>query len=290
MKFFMVSALATALALAAMANPLASIDSNVEAITPSDIDYDESNAIFDNETTTEQPEDYEAFADLLASIDSNVETGTTFYIDYDESIASFDNQTTTEQPEDSEALTLQRVPGYDPPIPRPGCKFFPETSKVVAWDEVEEQVCVDSVETGCGSCITDLYQIGFEGLQIKGFQNCSITYHAETLELSRVSSTTQTETVCRNIDEKNCQFRWVKEDNGDKTWKEDPNTCTTLQVTKCEEVPKTTVSATDIDLTVQIPDGICCDVVRDDCHTIHQRVPRQQEVTTWKEVCPLPDH
>jgi len=246
MKFFVVSALATALASAVMANPLA------------------------------------------ASIDINVETGTTFDIDYDQSNAIFDNQTTSEQPEDSEALILQLVPGNDPPTPRTGCNFFPETSKVVVWDEVERQVCEDSIETGCGSCINDLYQIGFEGLPIKGYQNCNITYKAEPLKLSRGSTTTQTETICRDIDEKNCEYRWVLEDNGDKTWKEDPNTCTTLQVTKCEEVPKTRVSKDYVDLTVQKPEGICCDVVRDDCHTIHERVPRQQEVTTWKEVCPLP--
>ena len=113
MKFFKVSTLATALASAAMANPLASIDSNVETGTTSDI------------TDT----------------------------DYTESNVNFDKQTTSAQPEDSEALqrTLQLVPGYGPPAPRAGCNFFPETSKVVVWDEVERQVCEDSVETGCGS-------------------------------------------------------------------------------------------------------------------------------------------
>jgi len=245
MKLFMVSALAIALASAAMANPLASIDSDFETATTSDIHYDERNDIFDNHTTSEQSED-------------------------------------------SEALILQPVPAYDPPTPRTGCNLFPETSKVVVWDEVDRQVCEDSVETGCGSCITDLYQIGFEGLQIKSFQNCNITYKAEPLKLSRGTTTIQTETVCEYVDETHCEFRWVLEDNGDKTWKEDPDTCKTLQVTKCEKVPKTRVSATDIDLTIQKPEGICCDVVRDDCHTIHERVPRQQEVTTWKEVCPLP--
>jgi len=252
MKFFKVSTLATALVSAAMANPLASIDSNVETGTTSDI------------TDT----------------------------DYTESNVNFDKQTTSAQPEDSEALqrTLQLVPGYGPPAPRAGCNFFPETSKVVVWDEVERQVCEDSVETGCGSCISDLYQIGYEGLPVKSYQNCKITYKAEPLKLSRGTTTTQTETVCRNIDENHCEYRWVLEDNGDKTWKEDPNTCSTLQVTKCEEVPKTRVSEDYVDLTVQKPEGICCEVVRDDCHTIHERVPRQQEVTTWREVCPVAEN
>merc|ERR1711992_479638 len=68
MKFFKVSTLATALASAAMANPLASIDNNVETGTTSDItdtDYTESNVNFDKQTTSAQPEDPEALQRTL---------------------------------------------------------------------------------------------------------------------------------------------------------------------------------------------------------------------------------
>ena len=249
MKFFKISAITAALVSATMASPLASIEGDVEPVTTSD--------------------------------SANQTEGT----------VNFDEKTTSEETQESEALErkIQLAPGYAPPEPRPGCNFYPETSKVVVWDEVEREVCEDSVEYGCGSCITDLYKIGNAGLPVKGYQSCKINHKEEPLKLSRGTTVTSTETVCGYVDETHCEYRWVLEDNGDKTWKEDPDTCHTLQVTKCEKVPKVDVSEDYIDLIVKKPEEICCEVVRDDCHRIHERTPRQQEVTIWKEVCPAPD-
>ena len=255
MRFFKVSAIVAALVSVARASPLASTEVNVETVTTSD--------------------------------SSNQTVGS----------VNFDKKTASAEVQDSEALerTLQLATGYAPPEPRPGCNFFPETSKVVVWDEVEREVCQDALQYGCFACIADLIEIGNtvtkgqSAIPVKGYQNCTIKYKEEPLKLSRGTTITSTETVCEYVDETHCEFRWVLEDNGDKTWKEDPDTCKTLQVTKCEEVPKVKASKDYVDLIVQTPEGICCDIVRDDCHRVHERIPRQQEVTTWKEVCPSPD-
>jgi len=249
MRFFKVSTILAALVSATRASPLASSEVNVETVTTSN--------------------------------SRNQTVGS----------VNFDKQTAPAETQDSEALErkLQLAPGYAPPEPRPGCNFFPETSKVVVWDEVEREVCQDALQYGCWACIADLIEIGNTGLPVKGYQNCTIKYKEEPLKLSRGTTVTSTETVCEYVDETHCEFRWVLEDNGDKTWKEDPDTCKTLQVTKCEEAPKVKASEDYVDLIVQTPEGICCDIVRDDCHRVHERIPRQQEVTTWKEVCPSPD-
>ena len=108
--------------------------------------------------------------------------------------------------------------------------FFPETSKVVVWDEVEREVCQDALQYGCFACIADLIEIGNtvtkgqSATPVKGYQNCTIKYKEEPLKLSRGTTITSTETVCEYVDETHCEFRWVLEDNGDKTWKEDPDT------------------------------------------------------------------
>jgi len=74
------------------------------------------------------------------------------------------------------------------------------------------------------------------GANVKGINQCQIKYHNYGVELARSTEWTLEETVCKDVTQQVCDSHWVIEDNGDKVWEEDPTTCKTFEVTKCEQV------------------------------------------------------
>jgi len=74
------------------------------------------------------------------------------------------------------------------------------------------------------------------GANVKGINQCQIKYNDYDVELSRSTEWTLEETVCNDVTQQVCDSHWVLEDNGDKVWEEDPTTCKTFEVTKCEQV------------------------------------------------------
>merc|ERR1719295_1077267 len=79
------------------------------------------------------------------------------------------------------------------------------------------------------------------------------------------------------------------EANGDKVWEEDPSTCKSFEVTKCQQVPKPKTSVDYVAATISKPSKICCEVIRDRCEIKHSKEPQQQEITKYREVCDVPD-
>jgi len=123
------------------------------------------------------------------------------------------------------------------------------------------------------------------GANIKGIHQCQIKYNNYDVELSRSTEWTLEETVCNDVTQQVCDSHWVVEENGDKVWEEDPTTCKSFEVTKCEQVPRPKTSINYVAATVSRPNEICCEVVRDQCEIKHTKEPQQQEVHRFKEVC-----
>jgi len=181
---------------------------------------------------------------------------------------------------------------YDPynPVPpkaNPGCRTVAVTEKSIIYVEKNVQVCQDVKEVECGSCIQEL------GLRdasyVKGFNQCQIKYHDYEEEFARSTEVILEETICNDVTQQVCDSHWVIEENGDKVWEEDPSTCKTFEVTKCEQVPKPKTSVDYVAATISKPSEICCEVVRDECEIKHSKEPQQQEITRYKEVCDVPD-
>jgi len=176
---------------------------------------------------------------------------------------------------------------YNPVPPRasPGCRTVPVSEKSIIYVEKSIQVCQDVKEIECGSCMAEIGVRDAYGANVKGINQCQIKYHNYGVELARSTEWTLEETVCKDVTQQVCDSHWVIEDNGDKVWEEDPTTCKTFEVTKCEQVPRPKTSINYVAATVSKPSEICCEVVRDKCEIKHTKEPQQQEVHRFKEVC-----
>jgi len=181
---------------------------------------------------------------------------------------------------------------YDPynPVPpqaSPGCRTVAVSEKSIIYVEKSVQVCQDVKEIECGTCLEEL---GIsDSSNVKGFNQCQINYNDYDVELARSTETILEETVCNDVTQQVCDSHWAIDDNGDKVWEEDPSTCKTFEVTKCEQVPKPHTSVDYVTATVSKPSEICCEVIRDECEIKHTKEPQQQEVHKYKEVCDVPD-
>jgi len=174
-----------------------------------------------------------------------------------------------------------------PPKASPGCRTVAVSEKSIIYVEKNVQVCQDVKETECGTCLQEL---GIrDPSKVKGFNQCEVKYKDYEVELERSTEVILEETVCNDVDQEVCDSHWVVEENGDKVWEEDPSTCKTFQVTKCEQVPKPQTSVDYVTATVSKPSEICCEVIRDECEIKHSKEPQQQEVHKYKEVCDVSD-
>jgi len=176
---------------------------------------------------------------------------------------------------------------YNPVAPKasPGCRTVPVSEKSIIYVEKSIQVCQDVKEIECGSCMEAIGVKDAYGATVKGINQCQIKYNDYDVELSRSTEWTLEETVCNDVTQQVCDSHWVLEENGDKVWEEDPTTCKTFEVTKCEQVPRPKTSVSYVAATVSKPSEICCEVVRDKCEIKHTKEPQQQEVHRFKEVC-----
>ena len=88
--------------------------------------------------------------------------------------------------------------------------------------------------TECGTCLQEL------GLRdqssVKAFNQCKINQKYFAVQLARSTEVILEETVCKDVQQEVCDNHWAINEIGDKVWQEDPSTCKTLQVTKCEQV------------------------------------------------------
>jgi len=178
---------------------------------------------------------------------------------------------------------------YNPVPPRasPGCRTVPVSEKSIIYVEKSVQVCQDVKEIECGTCIQEL---GIrDASNVKGFNQCQIKYNDYDVELARSTEVILEETVCNDVTQQVCDSHWVIDEKGDKVWEEDPSTCKSFEVTKCEQVPRPHTSVDYVAATVSKPFEICCEVVRDECEIKHSKEPQQQEVHKYKEVCDVPD-
>jgi len=178
---------------------------------------------------------------------------------------------------------------YNPVPPRasPGCRTIAVTEKSIIYVEKNIQVCEDVKEYECGSCIQEL---GLrDASHVKGFNQCKVNYHDYEQQFARSTEVILEETVCNDVTQQVCDSHWVIEANGDKVWEEDPSTCKSFEVTKCQQVPKPKTSIDYVAATISKPSEICCEVVRDRCEIKHSKEPQQQEITKYREVCDVPD-
>jgi len=131
---------------------------------------------------------------------------------------------------------------YDPynPVPpkaSPGCRTVAVTEKSIIYVEKNIQVCQDVKEVECGTCIQELGVR--DAAYVKGFNQCEIKYKDYEEKFARSTEVILEETVCNNVTQQVCDSHWVIDVNGDKVWEEDPSTCKTFEVTKCEQVTQT---------------------------------------------------
>jgi len=140
----------------------------------------------------------------------------------------------------------------------------------------------------CGACLQEL------GLRdqsnVKAFNQCKINYNVAAVQLGRSTEVILEETVCHDVEQEVCDNHWVIDEKGDKVWQEDPSTCKTFEVTKCEQVPVPKTSRDFFTAMVSKPFEICCKVVRDECEIKHSKEPHQQELIRYEEVCDVPEN
>ena len=89
----------------------------------------------------------------------------------------------------------------------------------------------------CGTCIQELGVR--DAAYVKGFNQCEIKYKDYEEKFARSTEVILEETVCNDVTQQVCDSHWVIDVNGDKVWEEDPSTCKTFEVTKCEQVLQT---------------------------------------------------
>ena len=104
--------------------------------------------------------------------------------------------------------------------------------KICCPNDLETHVCYFRYE--CGSCIQEL---GLrDASHVKGFNQCQVSYHDYEQQFARSTEVILEETVCNDVTQQVCDSHWVIEANGDKVWEEDPSTCKSFEVTKCQQV------------------------------------------------------
>ena len=72
--------------------------------------------------------------------------------------------------------------------------------------------------------------------KIKGYNQCKFSYKNVPVKLERSTTINREVTECNDIPQRVCQSHWVVDNRGDKVWEEDPTTCKTFEVTKCQQV------------------------------------------------------
>jgi len=161
-----------------------------------------------------------------------------------------------------------RGSGQLPNLPG-GCRYEYKIVQAIEYVETEKEVCIPYTDRVCE---TKQRQV----CNPYDDEVCRVVYKSQCeTKYNEVCTTRQRDVLeeyevddCNKIYQEVCESTWVVEANGDKVWKEDPDTCQKLPVDDCKPVKKTRTKTEDYQDCQDVPYQDCKDVPEEECNTV----------------------